>query len=146
MKIESIFHVLVFWTAVLIFSTSFAAIAQQTSVQAEAVAAAEQDAQTDVNGTLWFLGGCLGGCLGWSIVVGGLAVPILAYVYEPTPLASRLMGKSPEYVAFYTDTYKVKSKKIQVNRAWAGCITGGVLTGVGYVALIVAVAAIEEEE
>lgn len=138
------FHVLVFWTAVLIFSTSFAAIAQQTSVQAEAVAAAEQDAQNDVNGTLWFLGGCLGACVGGSVM--GLTAPILAYVYEPTPLSSRLIGKSPEYVAFYTDTYKARAQKIQVNRAWTGCITGSVLLAAGYAAVIVAAAAIEEEE
>ena len=37
---------------------------------------------------------------------------------------ARALGKSPEYVAFYYDAYKVKTKKIQFNWALAGCIVG----------------------
>ncbi len=83
----------------------------------------EQAARTNVNGTLWLAVGCLGGLLGVAI----------AYIYEPSPLSTMLLGKSPEYVAAYTDSYKMTAKKIQTNKAWTGCIAGTLL----YVALVV---------
>ena len=85
--------------AILIFSMPFVALAQQ-NLQAEAMIAAERDARNDVNTGLWFLGGCLGGVIGL----------VVAYAVEPSPPATRLLGKSPEYVAFYTDAYTETAK------------------------------------
>lgn len=97
--------------AVLTFSMPFVTFAQQNSLQAEAIAAAERDAQNDINKGLWFLGGCFGGVIG----------VIIAYGIEPSPPATRLLGKSPEYVDFYTQAYVEKANKLQTNSALGGC-------------------------
>ena len=130
MKIRSAFHVSVLFMAVLIFSMPLVTFAQQHSVQAEAITAAEQDANKDVNKPLWFGVGCvltglffLPEPLGYIVPPSGL---VGTYFYQPTPPPSRLIGKSPEYVAAYTSTYKAKSGKIQAQWASAGCLGGGV--------------------
>ncbi|MDI6703447.1 MAG: hypothetical protein QME40_02075 [bacterium] len=71
----------------------------------------ERDAEAEVNKGIWFIAGCLGG-------VPGL---IVSYVYTPTPPSARLIGKSPEYVAAYSDAYIRKAKKIQTDMALTGC-------------------------
>ena len=76
------------------------------------------DAKSDVNGTMWALGGCLFGLLG----VGA------AYVIESNPPTSRLVGKPSEYVAYYTDCYRDEAKRIKTKSAWGGCIAGTVLS------------------
>ena len=101
--------------ALLTFSTPFVTFAQQNSLQMEAIVAAERDAQADVNNGLWFLGGCL----------SGVVVPMIAYGVELAPPVTRLLGKSPEYVAFYTDAYKAKAKTLRVKSALGGCIVNG---------------------
>ena len=112
MKIElkKPLQILALLTAILTFSTPFVTFAQQ-NLQMEAIVAAERDAQNDVNKGLWFLGGCFGGVIG----------VIIAYGVEPSPPATRLLGKSPEYVAFYTQAYAEKAKKLQTNSALGGC-------------------------
>ena len=106
------FHALVFFMAVLMFSMPFATLAQQNSVQAEAIAAAEADAVVDTNTTFWFIVGCFGSLFG-----------LLYANYDvPSAPASRLLGKSPEYVAFYSDAYTIKAKKLQTDQALRGCI------------------------
>ena len=113
MKIElkNILQILALLMVVLTFSMPFVTFAQQNSLQMEAIVAAERDAQADINKGLWVLGGCFGGIIG----------VIIAYSIEPSPPATRLLGKSPEYVAVYTDTYKEKAKKLQTNSALGGC-------------------------
>ncbi len=59
---------------------------------------------------------------------------VIAYVIEPNPPVMELLGKSPEYVAAYTDGYRVTAKRIQTGKAWTGCIVIAVLY-VGAVAL-----------
>lgn len=110
--------------AVLTFGMPFVTFAQQNSLQAEAIVAAERDARADTNTGLWFLGGCLGGVVG----------VIVAYAVEPAPPATRLLGKSPEYVAFYTDAYREKAKTLQANSALGGCIVNGLATAVIFMA------------
>ena len=102
-------------------------------MQAEAIAAAQQDAKTNVNTSLWFLGGC----------VGGVVVLIFAHIHEPLHLHLASLGKAPEYVAFYTDTYKAEASKLQTSRAMSGCITGAIVSAVGYGGLMVLAAAAE---
>lgn len=125
-KNEDVLHARCFSSVVilmtfLIFSAPFVVLAQQAEM-AEARMAAENDAKMDVNGTLWFVGGCLG----WVILLGGIITIGAAYTVQPSPPASRLIGKSPEYVAFYTDAYKAKAKSIQTSKAWTGCVVGGI--------------------
>ena len=126
MKISSTFHISVLFMAVLMFSMPFVTLAQQGSAYAEAIAAAEADAEANVNRTLWFAVGCLFTGLG----------TIGAYVIEPSPPASRLIGKSPEYVAFYTEAYKAKAKGIQGQTALTGCLISSTVSVVSYVLLV----------
>ncbi len=88
----------------------------------------ESAAERDTNGMIWFLGGCV---LGVLAVVG-------AYVIEPSPPASALVGQTPEYVAQYTDCYVERAQAIQTRNALYGCLTQGVLW-VGYYVLWVVV-------
>ena len=97
--------------------------AQEQEMVAEARAAGERDAELDANRTLWFAAGCLGGITGL----------LVSYIYTPSPPAVRLLGKSPEYVAVYTDAYRQKARKIQSGQALLGC---GVACG-AYVAYFV---------
>ena len=125
MRINATFHIFVLFTAGLMFSMPFVTLAQQTNVQA--VAAAEADANQDVNKPLWFGAGfLLAGTAsllepyGYIMLLGGLA----GYIYQPAPPPTRLMGKSPEYITAYTAAYKSKVGQVQANLMGAGCLSG----------------------
>ena len=130
MKIDSTFHFFVLLMAVLIFGMPFVTLAQQLSVQAEAMNAAQRDAVAHTDQNIWRAFGCFGGLFA---VAGG-------YLYEPTPPASALLGKSPEYVAFYADAYTLKTKNIQTRAAIEGCVAGTCVVAALYGALIIFVA------
>ena len=70
----------------------------------------EQDAETEVSRILWIV-------IGFFISIIGV---IIAFVYQPTPPASRMVEKSQEYVMFYTEAYKNKAKSIQLTNALIG--------------------------
>ena len=121
--------------------------------QLEALAAAEQDASRDVNKLLWFsvgtggvviigpLGAYAGGVIGRNIsgseVMGALAGLVVGATgsltlidnYDSDPPSERLVGKSPEYIDYYTKTYKSKTKSIRKRSAAVGCLFGGCLLG-----------------
>ena len=67
-----------------------------------------------------------------AILFGILAVPISVHLYphSPRPPPERLLGKTPEYVAAYTQAYR--SKAVSLRKRWvtAGSITSnlGILT------------------
>lgn len=84
------------------------------SVAEQAVADAEKDAAAHFNRTLWFSTGCFFPLIG----------PIFSQRYQPFMPTARALGKSPEYVAFYYDAYKVKTKKIQYTWSLVGCLVG----------------------
>ncbi|MCX6137464.1 MAG: hypothetical protein NTV54_08230 [Ignavibacteriales bacterium] len=104
-------------------------IAQSANDAATACKDAERDAEQHTSGTIWFVAGCGLGILG---VVG-------AYVIKPDAPASKMIGKSQEYAAAYSDCYKEKAQSIQTKNAWYGCGTEAVLYGL-YFALVVAAA------
>jgi len=103
-------------------------LAQQSETQ-NAVREAELQAKTDANSTLWLFVGCLGGLL--AIVIGQLI--------EPKPPQSALLGKSPEYVAAYTDAYVKKVKSVRMNNSLIGCGIG-TAAWVGIYVLLIAAA------
>ncbi len=107
--------------AFMLVTQPVALMAQETSAQ-KACAQAQQDAQMEINKTLWLAIGFFGELLGIAA----------AYVIEPSPPASKLIGKSPEYVAAYTDCYKDAGKKIQAHAAIKGCVLSVLVYAVTY--------------
>ena len=49
-------------------------------------------------------------------------------VFKPTPPAERLVGKSPEYVASYTQTYQQKVQRQYLVASTVGCLAGNLAT------------------
>lgn len=48
-----------------------------------------------------------------------------AYVMTPSVPAERLLGKSPEYIIFYTNEYQKAIQKKHVEQASIGCLLQG---------------------
>lgn len=110
--------------------------------------AAERDAETDTNKLLWTGVGCavpfcgfLGGIAGlyatsnflsregpiYEVCIGaavGCLVPIIPISFQPIPPPERLLGKSPEYVNFYTNAYETKTRRLRIKSASRGGIIG----------------------
>ncbi len=95
----------------------------QLPVATDACMQAQMDAQADVNGTMWFFGGCIFGLVGLGA----------AYVIEPSPPTTRLLGQPPDYVAMYTDCYKEAGKSIQTSNAMKGCVLNFLLGCLPYI-------------
>ena len=85
---------------------------QQQLTPTDAHLTAEQDAESDAKKVTWFFIGLFGNILG----------VLVASIYEPAPPASRLLGKSPEDAALYTDSYKAKGRSIQLRQSVIGLI------------------------
>jgi hypothetical protein len=75
---------------------------------------AEALSTAHLNRTLWLSTGCFFPLIG----------PVVSQWYQPFMPTARVLGKSPEYVAFYYDAYKIKTKKLQFNWALGGCLVG----------------------
>ncbi len=110
------------FTILLILNMPILTIAQQdmAAVEADATRDATGDAERDVNPVMWLAIGCI------LPPVVGLLVP---YFYKPPVPAGRILGKSPEYVAFYTDAYKRETEKLQFRNASIGCLLSGAAYG-----------------
>ena len=108
MRIMVRFYVLVLLTVLLAFSMPFVLLAQQNSVQAEAVVDAERDAQKYADSGHWFLMGCL---------LQGNSVQVDKSISLPP---TKLLGKSPEYIRLYAAAYSKKVKKIRTNNVRVG--------------------------
>lgn len=120
MKTSSTFHISVLFMAVMIFCAPFVTFAQWEITQTErerAVLAAWRDAETSVDKGLWFLAGCFGNFFGYLTA---------STYHRPIPTVP-LLGKSPEYVASYTDAYRAKTSELQMANARIGVCLGCVL-------------------
>ncbi len=91
--------------------------------QHQAQIAAEQDANADVVKFLWIV-------VGFFTTIIGL---LIAYIYQPTPPATRLFEKSQEYTVFYTEAYKAKARSIQLTYTAVGFAIGA---GIGILIFI----------
>lgn len=80
---------------------------------------AEQEAEVDVTKILWIL-------VGFFLNLIGL---LIAYIYQPTPPATRLLEKSQQYILFYTEAYIAKSRNIQLTYAAIGL---AISIGIGF--------------
>ena len=88
--------------------------AQLPSVMEQAISDAKQDAAAHLNKTLWF-------SAGFFFPIGGT---LISQWYQPFLPTGRVLGKSPEYIAFYYDIYKVETKKLQFRWSLIGCLLG----------------------
>jgi hypothetical protein len=122
------------WACVIALLTPVVSTFAQTNDDVVmAMQQAEADAAADTSSGGWFAAGCFLGVIGWAA----------AYVTEPSPPASRLLGKSPEYVAAYTDAYRLKAKNIRASKSLLGCVIGNGCVGVLYVVAVAAAVAAE---
>lgn len=64
------------------------------------------------------------GCLAGSVILMG------SQVAQPSPSAKHLIGKSPEYVASYSETYIREIKRIRRTTISVSCIAGSILSGI----------------
>ncbi|MDE0324758.1 MAG: hypothetical protein OXN27_12660 [Candidatus Poribacteria bacterium] len=130
---------LISFVMVILLVVPFISIAQESlpfpesvavpeSVAAQAMRDAEIDVEKNFNAPVWFALGC------FLPVVGVLST----YFMEPVVPSGRLIGKSPEYVAHYTDAYRQRMKTRQVNTAVKGCLSAGAIYGVLVVISIIA--------
>ena len=76
------------------------------------------------------------GCLTGGAV--SILVPFIGiYRSSVHPPPQRLIGKSPEYIEFYTDTYKRKTRSLRIRSAAAGTATGCGLMLLGSAAVLI---------
>lgn len=95
--------------------------------RAQGLADGERDARSQVNKTTWIIAGCLTG--GFSYLYPDL------FAYNVPQ--SRLVGKSPEYIAAFTDSYLDTRKSI----IHSGSCIGGVIYWGACIIYVVVVAA-----
>ncbi len=107
------------------------AVVESDDSSTSACAAGQADATVQTNKTLWGVLGCATNLLG----------VVVAYVYEPQPMASRLLGKSSVYVANYTDCFHSTSKSIQGSGALIGCGISGIAYVLYYVVAVASIRA-----
>ena len=106
----------------LLLSMPCLTLAQQTNDAAQAIADAKRDAKNAPYSYVWYPAGCILGVAGILIAVvytphsllvcqpstvGGI---LITAVYTPHPPPEKLLGKSPEYTAYYTSTYQQVAK------------------------------------
>ena len=89
-------------------------------------AQAIMDAKTDIQEPYgWLIGSFLTasvcGCLGGSVIL------LSSQIITPTPPIHRLIGKSPEYVAYYTDAYQQEVKSKRLLYSASGCLGGTIV-------------------
>jgi len=100
--------------------------------QQKAIANAKKDGKRDAPGIVFALYGCVAPIIS-PIVIGS------GRVFKPSPPPTAIVGKSPEYVALYTETYQRSMQKAAAKKAWMGSIVGCVgYAGLGLLPLIVA--------
>ncbi|MBI3194993.1 MAG: hypothetical protein HYZ34_11105 [Ignavibacteriae bacterium] len=100
-------------------SRVFAQEMMQQDPSAEIIMAqAEADAQEDVSGAVYGIGGFLCGIFGW----------LAATLSSPEVPAVRLIGKSSNYVSIYSEAYKSKAKSIRTTAACTGWAIGAAVS------------------
>ena len=153
MKISSTFHISVFLMIVLVCSMPFISLAQQNSVVEQAQRDAETDTNQSAWFCVGCASTILGGAAGWGVGSLGpqsfsgyhfgisdqqgygcgigmilgyfLILVVVADNYKIEPLPECLLGKSPEYVDFYTDVYKTRVQQLRGISATGGSVFAG---------------------
>jgi hypothetical protein len=104
------------WSILLVYIWIFFLFPVRVGAQADDAGTACDDAKAmasrNHSGITWFGIGC---CLGGT----GLLIALVMESHAPT---AAMLGKSPEYVAVFSDCYKKKARDIRVNNAMGGCL------------------------
>ncbi len=95
---------------------------QSYSSGGDPITASAIAATTNTNKALWFGAGCILNIVG----IGA------AYLIEPAPPATMLMGKDANYAAIFTENYKNTGRSIQTKYALYGCLGQGVAWSLYY--------------
>ena len=84
-----------------------------------AIIQAKQDAELAAkqDKLIWYGSGLFGSCLGVGV----------AYMTPITVDPAKLMGKSPEYITFYSSAYRESIRAQRVEQATIGCVISGAL-------------------
>ena len=110
--------VLIVLSLLLIFGLVFYDSAESEEnvmiTQQQARLDATRDVARDANSASWGIGGF---CCGF-FAIGA------ATIQTPTVPASNLIGKSPNYIVFYTQAYQSEMKKRNLYAATTGCVVG----------------------
>ena len=105
--------------------------ASQTELEVlrQIAAAAKNDADNDADadGCLWFCSG-FSLALGGGCLLGSLSL-IGSYLHRPSPPLTRLVGKPPEYIGVYIDTYTERRRVVASSAAIVGCTLGAATAG-----------------
>lgn len=96
---------------VFIAASDVGAIAQGNTVATDLVAQATEDAKMQGSQAVWFLAGCLLGVIGI----------LIAAIYEPTPPASAMIGKSVDEAMVYQKAFVSAARTSQLTSAAIGC-------------------------
>ena len=111
--------VLIVLSVLLIFGFVFydSAESEEENVmitQQQARLDAARDVARDANSASWGIGGF---CCGF-FAIGA------SWIHTPTVPAANLIGKSPNYIVFYTQAYQSEMKKRNLYAATTGCVVG----------------------
>ena len=93
---------------------------EQLATRQQAILDANQDVQQYVSGTQWFFAGAFGGICTYLYVVDRM----------PEVPTTRLLGKSSEYIVFYTAEYQSKAKNKRIKSTCLGWGTFSLLYGI----------------
>lgn len=77
----------------------------------------ERDGKAEANQLIW-------GLVGFGCGIVGVGA---AYLWAPSVPMGRIIGKSQEYVAAYTDSYRSAAKGAQAMAAGVGCVAWGLI-------------------
>ncbi|MFP4467318.1 MAG: hypothetical protein ACLFP1_09715 [Candidatus Goldiibacteriota bacterium] len=119
-------------TVVFVLVAVLVAVAPMTlmaQTDGDTCALAKTDAEADVNKFVW---------IGAGFLLGPVGI-LLGYLVAPSPPASRLMGKSSNYVMQYTECYKDSASSAQGMDAIIGCGIAGACAAAYYVYVLAVV-------
>lgn len=128
-----LYRIICFACILMMLSLPFESRCQEISDSVQAIADAKADAAKPNVwvgwGALSFLAAVGFGCLGGSAVIIG------SQVMTPNPPTERFLGKSPEYISFYTSAYQNEARSKRLLHSSLGCLGGTMLAAIIWIPL-----------
>ena len=108
----------------MLFTTLLYPIAAQE--QMNEAQRAEEDARREVSQDISTISWGIGGFFCSVFAVG------YAYITKPPVPAARFVGKSADYITFYTETYQKEGRKQRGQAAMIGCLANSIFSTITY--------------